>query len=493
MSTSTNTDSPRPAVQKTDDLPENTGLSFLKGKLWLYLIIFFGVIALGKVISAGTQQELWNQGTRNAISATLLFLVLCAGLVNVHICFTALILYTPFMDAIPGSFGGLYPALNLFNLLSTIVLLCWFVDKVKKERPFLVVNRATKFALLFAFLSVLSYIVNGFGYGTYYLSTMIFNLKRWVDPVLLFLIASGLTYKRSLRKDMLIVLLLGAAMFIFLAIKDAGQVTHFAEERRIRGAGDQPNMLGAFTVDYMFLFFGLLLVNYRKFIFWLNTLPFWWGIRTVALSFSRGAYTSFVIASLVISFIKNKFVFVLVVAVYIFIANNLWVLPQAVKERIEMTVSGQEMFNYGATFETSTAQRIDAWKAVIPIIKEKPFLGYGIGMVQAYLSNYAGILIGDVHNSYLLLAAEYGILTLIVFLLSLFTGLRVAWFVYQHSQDGIFKGAALGFFAGIIGLAINCLFGSHMTAVWEIGYFWILLAIFANEEKELRQEMIDRR
>jgi hypothetical protein len=106
-------------------------------------------------------------------------------------------------------------------------------------------------------------------------------------------------------------------------------------------------------------------------------------------------------------------------------------------------------------------------------------------MVGSYLNYYTDIIIGDVHNSFFLLAAEFGLVTLSIFLLTLFTGLRVGWFVYIRSKDEIIKGAALGFFAGIFGIIVNCFFGSHMTTTWEIGYFWVLLAIFANEKKEI--------
>jgi O-antigen ligase len=175
--------------------------------------------------------------------------------------------------------------------------------------------------------------------------------------------------------------------------------------------------------------------------------------------------------------------------IFVFIASNLWVLPEAVRERIEMTVSGEQLYGYGKEIEPSAAGRVEAWKATISLVMGRPFLGYGLGMVGTYLGYYAGLAIGDVHNSYLLLAAEYGLVTLLVFLATIFAGIRVSWYVYNNSRDEILKGAALGFMVGILGLMVNCFFGSHMTTLWEIGYFWVLLAVFANEEKELRSEI----
>jgi O-antigen ligase len=240
----------------------------------------------------------------------------------------------------------------------------------------------------------------------------------------------------------------------------------------------------------MFMFLGILLLNFRKKIYWLATIPFWWGIRTVALTFSRGAYISFTLATLLISFIRNKALFAVCLGIFLFIATNIWILPQAIRERIEMTVTGETVYGYGVEVEPSAGGRIEAWRATLQPIMAKPFLGYGIGMVGTYLGYYAGIPIADVHNSFLLLAAEYGLLTLFIFLVTLVMGLRVSWYVYKHSKDDILKGTALGFFTGIVGLTVNCFFGSHMTTLWEIGYFWVLLAIFANEEKELKDDIL---
>lgn len=473
------------------DIPprEEDSLSFLKYKWKIYLFIFLGVYIAGRLISRGERQELFTQGARNFISLVALSVVFIAGLANAELAYLALVLYVPFVDVLPGRFGGEYTALNLFNVLSTVAILCWFVDKVKKERPFFIKNRATKLAIIFVVLSGLSYVVNGFEYGTNYLINQVFNLKRWFDPILIFFIASGMTYRRDLRKDTIVAMLLGIAMVIFLSVKDVGQITHFSETRRVAGVGEQPNMLGAFVVDYVFLFMGIMFVKLRRFIYWVAVLPFIWGIKAVLFSFSRGAYIAFVTATLVFSFIRSKFLFIAVIGILLFVATNRWVLPQAVRERIDMTVTGEELYSYQAEFEPSAERRVEAWKSAFYLIKNKPLLGYGIGMVGTYLFYYAGIGMGDVHNSFILLAAEFGVVTLLVFLLCILMGFRISWFIYRHSKDDILKGTALGFMAGLSGLLVNCMFGSHMTTLWEIGYFWALLAVLANEEKELKDEL----
>ncbi len=451
-------------------------------------MLLIAVLILGRIVSKGAGSELFNQSARIVISATMLLLIFVAGVVDVNLIFTLFILYVPFVDVIPGRFGGQYTALNIFNVYTFILLMCWIIDKLRRDRPFFVRTGMMKMAILFVFFSLLSYAVNGFGYGTSYLVSSIYNLKRWIDPVLLFFIAAGLTQSRDSRRDAVIAILLGTMMVVFLAIKDVSQITHFDWKRRVTGVADQPNMLGAFTVDYLSLYIGILFVNYRKKLYWLTMIPIWWGLRTVAVTFSRGAYASLIVCTLFLSFLRSKALFCVVLGIYLFIAVNLWVLPLAVRERIEMTIKGEKLYGEGVELEESSSSRVDAWKSVLELVRTKPLLGYGIGMVGTYLTYYAGIMIGDVHNSFLLLAAEYGLLTLMAFLGTMLMGMRTSWYIYKFSNDEIFKGAALGFIGGILGLFVNCLFGSHMTTLWEIGYYWILLAIFANEERQLRDE-----
>jgi hypothetical protein len=481
-----------PASSRPAGLPERElegDLSFLRKRWWVYAIIGLTILIIGKLVSKGPTLELFNRPVRGALLIAGAFGMLITSLVNVNLVLLFAVLYLPFVDAIPGRFGGGLTAVNLLNLFFTLLFFGWFVDKVKKKSGFIQATMTARLAALFLLFSVVSYVSNGFVFGTYYLIDQLFSLKRWADPALFFFITAGLVNKREHRRDVVIAALLGTAMTIFLSVKDLGTITHYDESRRLTGPGDQANMLGAFTVDYMFMFLGLLLVNIRKKIFWLASIPFWWGLRTVLFTFSRGAYLSFAVATLVCSALRNKVLFFICVALFFFIAVNQWVLPQSVQERIAMTVKGQTLYGYNVEFESSASARVDAWKAVAALVGSKPLLGYGIGTAGSYLAFYVGIPIGDVHNSYLLMAVEEGLIVLGIFIVLILSCLRSTFFVYKHSNDLILKGAALGFFAGIVGLSVNCFFGSHMTTLWEIGYFWVLLAVFSIEERALRDEI----
>ena len=84
--------------------------------------------------------------------------------------------------------------------------------------------------------------------------------------------------------------------------------------------------------------------------------------------------------------------------------------------------------------ETSNAQRIEIWKKTLLSIKEKPFLGVGIG-------NYPVVLGQDIklakagssaHNLYLNIAAEMGIAAAILFLWFL-------WLLFKRNYEILFR------------------------------------------------------
>lgn len=77
--------------------------------------------------------------------------------------------------------------------------------------------------------------------------------------------------------------------------------------------------------------------------------------------------------------------------------------------------------------------RLAHWNALIPVIKERPFRGHGIGSSSTVIQKHIGEQL-KVHNDYILVALEIGIfgaLAYIIFLLRIFT----YFFLRRRSRD----------------------------------------------------------
>ena len=79
--------------------------------------------------------------------------------------------------------------------------------------------------------------------------------------------------------------------------------------------------------------------------------------------------------------------------------------------------------------------RITRWRSALPLVKHSPFIGYGSGsekrlLKEKYFENklYTSYLLElNAHNQYLSLLIKTGMLGLIVFLFTLYTGFAAAW------------------------------------------------------------------
>jgi putative inorganic carbon (HCO3(-)) transporter len=131
------------------------------------------------------------------------------------------------------------------------------------------------------------------------------------------------------------------------------------------------------------------------------------------------------------------------------------------------------------TLESSSATRIKIWRGAIDMIKDYPMWGVGYGAFPAFVPKYTSGAVGqmDAHNSYLLIAAEMGIPTLLVFLVVLAMIMYYTRWLYHHAQDRALKAMALGFLAGLSALSVANMFGSRMDAQEIAGYFWILAGL----------------
>ena len=128
------------------------------------------------------------------------------------------------------------------------------------------------------------------------------------------------------------------------------------------------------------------------------------------------------------------------------------------------------------------------WRGAVQMIKEHPLWGVGYGAFPRFIRHYTEGKTGriDAHNSYLLIAGEMGIPTLLVFLIVLFGIWRHTFWLYRHTNDKFFKAMALGFLGGLGGLLVANLFGSRMDAQHVTGYFWALAGLM------MRARLIER-
>ncbi len=406
-----------------------------------------------------------------------------------------LVAYLPFSRKLVGDFGTMALAFNLTNILTVWVLLAYALKRLSQHQPLFQGTPLNRVIWLFCLLGAASLIRAGWEYGSWYFWQLLIPLKRWVSPIFFYFLTLWVVRDRRTFKGVAVLIMVVTTAVALMAIREYSHVADSSfEKSRVGGIAEHSNTLGAFFVYYMFLFLGFFLTMPSQIKSWLLLIPFALCFRGIMVTFSRGAYLGFAAAGATACWFKSRWLFLVMVALALFAVANPILLPSGIRYRMGHTMKtghSIEDEDLEQNLEKSAATRLDIWKGAVQIIKEHPLWGVGYGAFPAYIPHYVERRIGemDAHNSYLLIAAEMGIPTLVVFFMVLVMMVYYTHWLYRHTDDPTLKSVALGFLAGLGGLCVTNMFGSRMDAQEVSGYFWILGGLVMRGVLMVREEL----
>ncbi len=416
-----------------------------------------------------------------------LVVLLFLGLRSPELCLYVLIAYIPFSGVLVGDFGTQAIAFNLTNVLTAAVLIAHALRQTARNQPVLQGAPMNNVVLLFALLGAVSLAHAGWTYGSWYVIELVTSLKRWLTPIFFYFLTFWIVRDRRTLNTIIVLIMVAVTMVGMMAVWDYMQVgpNTSLEHSRIGAITDNPNTLGAFFNYYMFLIVGFFLtLRKSRLRTWLLLIPILICMRGIMVTFSRGAYLAFAVAALAACWFRSKILFaVAVVALALAVANPM-ILPSGVRYRLGQTVESGHLSRLSEepleeSLEASAANRIAIWKGALAMIREHPMWGVGYGAFPYRIGSYTEDRQRgrDAHNSYLLIAAEMGIPTLLVFLLVLAVAGRYFGWLHTHAKDPFLKATSLGLLAGLWGLLVANLFGSRMDDQAVSSYFWVLCGL----------------
>ncbi|MCJ2543341.1 O-antigen ligase family protein [Thermostichus vulcanus] len=107
-----------------------------------------------------------------------------------------------------------------------------------------------------------------------------------------------------------------------------------------------------------------------------------------------------------------------------------------------------DTFDPQATYFSSTANRVDAWRFALERVQERPLTGWGWqSFAELYNAQNPPELLGHCHNWYLHLAVEGGIPILLGYLLLWGWILWRSWRTWRQTQEGVLLGILLALVA----------------------------------------------
>lgn len=258
--------------------------------------------------------------------------------------------------------------------------------------------------------------------------------------------------------------------------------SHFSEDKRTVGSTFSylgPNEFAAFYAQVTMLFLGFFSCLKNKWVKVPLLLIISLNFYSIIYLFSRGGYFALLLGLVFLGLAKKRSILVLLVLLLL-----CWkaILPGAVVERIQMTKTEKGV-------DHSVMSRFELWSEALQEIIINPFTGMGFGS-----SRFLGFRTDDgqsrtdVHNGFIEITLEQGIVGLSLFLYIFIAGMKKGWILYKTAEDEFFKGLGLGFVGMIIAALSANLFGDRWSYFNVMGYFWVTLGLVSVSLKQIAEK-----
>jgi len=238
---------------------------------------------------------------------------------------------------------------------------------------------------------------------------------------------------------------------------------------------------------------------------------------SLILTFTRGSYLAIGISSLFMfflyltsrgkSFIKeHQKIFIFILA-FIILLTFFFAIPNPLNKSgtVISKIKGRISISQ-FTKDSSLKRRIAIWKFTTLMIKDHPVLGSGIGTFKYNSLNYQAKFFNQgenrrlypygiadkVHNEYLQLGAEIGILGLGIFLWLIITYFNYGIKLLKRLKDEYKQGIVIGLMGGIVAVLIDGIFGFPLHLPATLVLFWLFIGLIVSlnhSENHAEQEV----
>jgi len=401
-------------------------------------------------------------------------------------------IYIPHNAILPADFGGIQQALNGTNIVLGALILGLVTARVKGRNPYSWRSPTTILVVIFCIVGLISFVRGGLFFGHTYMRYVGNDFKRFITPMILFLLFVHTIPDKETIKIIVFILMLVVIMALFLGLLewvDLGFGTYSGWKKRLGGLNKQPNAFGAFIAFYICLFFSQFLVNFKKIEGKMLIFPFLMGVRLLIPSNSRGAWIAFPPAVYTVSFFRSKLFFIAVIFLSLPFIMIRELTPSTVLYRFKEAAIREELHGLypqgvggvtgylGESQSISMRTRAILWTGGIKLWRSNPFWGRGYWTFSVLVSDYAeGGLRGSAHNFWLQILCEMGVVAMASIVAVLFYFFKSALFVYKREKDPALRGFSLGYLGIIPAIVVANMTGDRFNHVDLLAIFWMLSA-----------------
>jgi O-antigen ligase len=368
-------------------------------------------------------------------------------------------------EVIIGQIPGRDIIIRLDDILLAIITFTWFAKTAINKGLALFIKTPLNKAISVYIVVCLISTMRGVALGFVLPEKGLFYILRYIEYFLLFILVANHIHSRKQIKFFL------TSFFVTCALVSVYGLIQIPQGVRVsapfEGRTGEPNTFGGYLLFILCLAVGLFLKNVphrtKISLFILLALIFFPFLYTL----SRASYMAIIFSFLVFVILSKKKL-MLVTATVALAALIIVIRPEAVVSRVEYTFQERQsnlarIFN--VYLDPSASARIFSWQDSFEAWKDKPVLGRGI-------SGH-----GFIDGQYIRTLPEIGTVGFLALLWLLLSILRHSIIVYKKMDDEFYKGLALGFIAGFIGLIFHAVTANTFIIIRIMEPFWFVAGI----------------
>lgn len=358
-------------------------------------------------------------------------------------------------------------------------------------------------------LPILSFMMIGI-FSLIWSSSFFISLKGLLlflsGPLLYFVVINNIKEEKQIYRFLNFLILLGGFFGIYGILQYNGIDFSFW----IRNIGRQ-QVFGLFgNVNYFaeYLIIPLPVAIASFFIFrnkLYKTLVFF-SIITMGLSliftFTRGSYLALGVSISVMFLLflslqgkeflkKNRKIFIFIIILMVII-SILFIVPNPLNQTgtVLSKIKGRVALTQLIT-DNSLRARLATWKSALIMIKERPWLGLGIGTFKynslRYIAKfleqgenrsfYPTLASTEAHNEYLQFWAEIGIIGLLIFIWFIISYFKYCLKMIKKIKDEYAQGILIGMIGVAVAMVVDSIFGFPLHLPASVSLFWLIIAL----------------
>lgn len=440
--------------------PEGAAL----GRLAVTVGILVGVAL---VVSRGVSAVPINYALAAAAAVALFILVFIRTDFGLEILLLSMLL-SP--EVILGGKGGIAEqrevSLRLDDFVIVIIAFTWFAkNAVHKELG--LVSKTPLNRPIAAYMSACALTTAwGMAFGKVGFLSGAFYLLKYLEYFFVYYITVNNVRTQAQARRLVVIALLTAAVVSAIGI---GQIPSGQRvSAPFEGESGEPNTLGGYLVLMMAIAAGLATETKRTRVrlagiglVVLMLIPF-------AYTLSRASYLAMIPATLLFVGVSSKRALLVPTVVFGLLLVP-YFAPKVVVERVQYTFKtqiGQPTVRIGqAGFDPSTSERLLSFKEALQAWTTRPILGFGITGFRFMDAQYPRTLV------------ETGVVGFLAFMWMIVSVFQLAVARYRTTRDPYWRGLALGFLAGFVGLLFHAIGSNSFIIIRIMEPFWFFTGL----------------